>query len=1106
MTEKPWFGVLGALVAGVDGGGRMELGGRKQRELLGMLLLNANRCTPAGAIADGLWGGKPPASAEITLRTHISHLRRRLATIGAQDALVTRRASYGLFVSQDQVDATQFEHLTIEGQKALDLGEFARAAQLLAEGLNLWRGSVLEDLGPPEFATTEAARLEELRRTALEHRIDADLALGQHHAVIAELERLIVEHPFRERLHCRLMLAMYRSGRQADALAVSARVRRLLADELGVDPSPALSEMETAILRHDPDLAHTAKKSRQPVMPGVPPGASTKYRPPTSARAQVLRARLIDALRAAGGRRLTVIHGPAGFGKTTLAAQWRDVLIEQGVGVAWLTIDSEDNNVAWFLAHLIEAVRIVRPALAEDLRKALEEKGEDAGRFVLTALINDVDEVGTTVAVMIHDWHRITDPATIEAMAYLLDHASHHLQVVVTSRTRAGLPLGRMRVRDELAVIDSAALRFDTSEARSFLVDICGLDLDATDVAHLEQSTDGWVAALQLASLSLRDCDDPAALIRRITGRHHAIAEYLAENVLDKLDSAMLDFLMATSVTERISGDLASALIGGGNGRALLEEAEDRDLFLRRLDDEREWFRYHHLFAEFLQRRLARDHPERIPSLHAAASRWFTKQNMLSEAVDHALAAGDEEFAIELTEQRGVHLTQNAQMGLLLAVMSKLPPHIVSVSPRLQVLIAWANALLQRPTAALAALAAVESAIGERTMPTSEVRDLRVEADVIRATMKCFIDRLDGVDELVYEALSRPDTLPAYVVASASCVASVTAIHRFDFDGARELQDWADPYHRQTSGPFTTVFQHCLVGMAAHEQLDLDEAQRRYREALRVARGGGTHSHAVQLASALLGSVLYVRGQVDEAERLIEDSYQSDYEGGIPEFMIARYVLAARIKAIRGDRAAAAERLDAGACVAAAMDLPRLQAQVDQERSRLGLPITDPPDGDALPDDGTGHITAQLRDETRILGLLGDDPDLGCQRAQEWVQRLEPQGRPHALLQSRRLLAVALDAAGRTEEAKQIVAEVAAQCAELGMARFLLDGGPRMVALVAALRDDLNSGRWNAGWPAVSPSFLSTPMTGVPREHSGRSESAGSSGSSPHGVAPGPHK
>src|SRR5262249_18238955 len=262
-------------------------------------------------------------------RSHVSHLRHRLADIGAHDVLVTRQAGYGLFVGPDQVDAAQFEHLLVMGREALGLGEPERAAQLLTSALDLWRGSVLDGLGPPEFANTEAARLEELRLVALDHRMDADLALGQHHAVIAELERLVVAHPFREPLHCQLMLALYRSGRQADALAVSSSVRRHLADELGVDPSPAVRDLdsrgrrrrdrEPAVLRHDPALQLAQSQVDDTASPAVPPSALTKSPPPTSAHSLIARARLIDTLRAGGRRRLTLIHAPAGFGKTTLA-------------------------------------------------------------------------------------------------------------------------------------------------------------------------------------------------------------------------------------------------------------------------------------------------------------------------------------------------------------------------------------------------------------------------------------------------------------------------------------------------------------------------------------------------------------------------------------------------------------------------------------------------------------------------------------------------------------------------------------------------------------------------------------------------------------------
>jgi serine/threonine-protein kinase PknK len=1039
-----------------------------------LLLINVHRCVPAGRIADALWRGDPPAGADITLRTHVSHLRHRLAAIGAQDALITRKAGYGLFVRPDQVDVGQFEDLLELGRKALGLGEDERAARLLGEALSLWRGSVLDDLGPPEFANTEAARLEELRLVALDHRIDADLALGKHHAVIAELERLVVAHPFRERLHCQLMLALYRSSRQADALAVASSVRRRLADELGVDPGLALQDLETAILRHDPALLLAGEERHDLAMPGVPRGALTKYRPPTPARSLVTRARLIERLCAGGRRRLIVIHGPAGFGKTTLAAQWREVLIDEGVAVAWLTIDSDDNNVVWFLAHLIEAVRSVRPTLAEGLQQVLEARGNEAGRYALTSLINEIHEGGTRIAVVIDDWHRITGAATIEAMAYLLDHGGHHLQVVVTSRTRAGLPMGRMRVRDELIEIDGAALRFDLSESHAFLVDLGGLALDEREVADLEHTTDGWVAALQLASLSLRDCDDPATVISRMSGRHHAIDEYLAENVLDSLEPEMLDFLMATSVLDRISGDLASALAGVGHGQALLEQAESRDLFLRRLDEEREWFCYHQLFAEFLQRRLERDQPERIARLHATASRWFAEHDVLREAVDHAIAAGEEERAVELMELHGIELTQHAQTSTLLALVSRLPSDFVARSPRLQLTAAWANMLLQRPAAACVALDALESAAEKRALSAPELRDMRVEADVIRAVMECFADHTAGVDELISECLSRPETLPPNVVASAALVASFVEIYRFDFEAARRWQDWAGPYHERAGGPFTEIYGHCLAGMALHEELDVAQAERCLREALRVARrSGATHSHAGRLACALLAELLYERGEVDEADRLLNESYPLGAEAGVVENMIARYVTGARIKAVRGDRNAAAGHLDGGAHVAATLGLPRLRAHVDNERTRLDLPVAPPvAHGDALPDGGLGQITAQLRDEAEIRGLLADQPDLACERAHAWVQRLVRQDRPRALLQANRLLVAALSAAGRTDEAKQALATVAAQCAERGMVRYLLDGGLGVIALLAELRDDLQSGQWRPTWRAIPPAFL----------------------------------
>lgn len=1020
MTGVPEFGILGPLTVSRGGGQPIDLGGPKQRELLALLLLHPNRCLSADRIADAIWHGAPPASADVTLRAHVSRLRSRLASVGVHDVPVTQKAGYGVFVSRGQIDSARFEDLLEEGQEALQTGNTESAAGVLREALSLWRGAVLEDLGQPQFAAAETARLEELRLVAVGHRIDADLALGRHHALIAELESLSAAHPFRERLHAQLMLALYRSGRQAEALRVGAELRRRLGADLGVDPSPDLRDLETAILQQDSKLQLVDGGRRQVTV-------STKYRPPTAARRLVSRERLIEKLRGGGRRRLVIIHGPAGFGKTTLAAQWRKVLADDGTAVAWLTIDEDDNNVVWFVTDLIEAVRTVRPTLARQLRQVLEERGPTVIRQVLTSFIDEIDTGGASVIIVIDDWHRITEAATIDALTYLLDHCGPHLQVMVISRTRSNLPVSRMRARDELIEIDSQAMRFDTAESRTFLLEVCELALDDTHVASLERTTDGWVVGLQLASLSLRDCRDPGTVISRMSGRDHTIGEYLAENVLDSLEPELRDFLMATSVTERVSGDLASTLTGTSQGRARLEDAEHRDLFLRRLDPDGEWFRYHQLFAEYLHRRLERDHPERVAPLHATASRWFAEHGLLREAVDHAIAADDAERAVKLIELFGVDLIRQAKVSTFRGLVSKLPAHIIAHRPRLQLAVGWASAMLQQPVAARAALEAFDNAVSADGLPDADLRAARLEADVLRAMLDSWADRIAGVEELLSECLSEPEAAPPFLVSVAANVAAFMALWRFDFDAARGWQQWATPY-QDNENPFSRIYGHCLAGMAAREQLDDVGAERCFREALALAEsyGGISHSDAELLAGALLGELLFERGEVGEAERLLDDSYEFGSSGGTVEFLILRHVVSARVKAARGDLETAAVRLNEGARFAAALGLPRLRAHVDNELTRLGLPIVGgrrrAEQDDALPHGGLGEATAQIRDETLIRGLLAEHPDIACRRALEWVERLAPQGRPRAFLRAKRVLAEAMAVANRSAGAGQFPA------------------------------------------------------------------------------------
>ncbi|HEX2285802.1 MAG TPA: AAA family ATPase, partial [Mycobacterium sp.] len=815
----------------------------------------------------------------------------------------------------------------------------------------------------------------------------------------------------------------------------------------------------------------------------TPPAPATRFRLPVSTKPLVERGRLIDILRAEQRKKLTVIHGPTGFGKSTLAAQWAKVLSADGVAVAWLTVDDDDNNVVWFVSHLIEAIRTVAPALATELGEVLEEHGDEAERYVLTSLINEIDQSGIRMTLVIDDWQRVTDPATVAALRYLLDNIPEGLTVVVTGRSVSGLPMSRMRMYDELLEIDATALRFDTEESEDFLVGLSGLDLDHNDVEELTVKTDGWVAALQLASLSLRGRDDPAQLIGTMTGRHHAISEFLAENVLDTLEPSMLDFLLATSITERICGDLASALSGVPDGQAMLEQVEERDLFLRRIDEQ--WFRYHQLFLDFLRHRLERDQPQWVAELHRTAAQWFAEHRLVSEAVDHALAAGDEQRAVQIVENDGIYLVKNSQMATLIGLMGKLPPTVVQSHPRLQLALAWASVILHRIPATEQALALVESTLAASGLSDDEIADVRAEAGVVRGIAALRTDRVAGIDEHIAPCLARRDRLHPFAVAACANVATFSAAYRYDLDEVNRIRAWAAPYLERSRDTFNAVNGLCFAGIGHRLQLDIPAAENCFRTALRMAkRSGGSHSYTARLASSLLGELLYERGDLDEAERLLDEGYKLGPEGGSVDFKIARYVIAARIKALQGDRHSAGQRLYEAIRVARALSLNRLRAMAEHERTRLGLPPHS--DSDVWPEtsydrrrqpvDAIDEITVQFEEASAIRVLIAhDDPanrELACRWAQEWVDRLAAQNRPQALLRARRLLGASLSAAGRVDEAKATVAAVAAQCAQLGMLRYLVDGGPYVAATLSDLQADQRAERWRPEWPDVPADFL----------------------------------
>jgi serine/threonine-protein kinase PknK len=845
----------------------------------------------------------------------------------------------------------------------------------------------------------------------------------------------------------------------------------------------------------------------------MPRAASVRFQAPAYVRNLIERRRLLAVLHAGRDRQLTLIHAPAGYGKTTLAVQWSRLLEADGATVAWLGLHGDDNSPPWFLAHLLEAVRRALPAAGEviaELGALLEQNPDDAERYTLAALIEQIGRHDGRFVLAFDDWHLVENPRVAAGLVHLLDFAPSNLSVVLTSRTRPALPLSRLRVRGQLTEIDADLLRFDSDEARAFLVDLNGLHLAAADVERLSAGTDGWVAALQLVSLSLRDCADPSELIRRFSGRHHSIGEYLAENVLDALPADVLDFLLATSVCDRLCGDLAAAVSDRPDGQAMLEELERRDLFLRPLDQEREWFRYHHLFADYLRRRLERDHPCRIAGLHAAAATWFAEHGLVNEAVTHALAAGDTAGATDLVERHGMPLVEHSRMGTLLGLVSRLPADAVSTRPRLLMSVAWANCLLQRSTAAQLALdrlRAVLPASGSDGRATGtdaegEPGEMLSEADIVQACIDIYGDRTDRAEHLAAPGLQRWQTYRPWVIAVAANIQTFVDLHSFRFDVARARQRWARPFQDRTTGPFAGVYGRCFAGLAAFAQLDLAAAEEHLDDAVTLARtSAGRHSHAAQLAGALLGELRYERGDLDEAQRLLEESRELGAESGVVDFMLASYTTLARIRALRGDPAAASELLVEGGQVADRLGLPRLAAGVVAERVRLLLAARRPRDAcraaQAMPDGSACHAgiaTAieQARTVTlaRVRSAEGDHA--GAIRLLETlVEESAAAGLPRVEVVARVQLAVANRRACRPQAARRALVPALRRAALAGLQRSVLDGGPEAVATVAELHDGTGVGHRTGDADAVPPDYLAALLTvaarDTPQPASGRS-------------------
>ena len=422
------------------------------------------------------------------------------------------------------------------------------------------------------------------------------------------------------------------------------------------------------------------------------PRLATKLHRPLPRAQFVRRSQLAARLTQGVMGPLTLVSAPAGFGKTTLLAQW---LAESDMPGAWLSLEPGDNEPVRFLSYLIAALQTLVPHLGVEALTLLQMPPPAAAETVLTLLTNDVGSHGRDggdFALVLDDYHVLDAKPIDHALTYLLEHLPPHMHLVIATREDPDLPLARLRARGHLTEVRAVDLRFTASEAAAFLNQVMGLTLSAADIATLADRTEGWIAGLQLAALSLQGHQDVPGFIRAFAGDHRYIVDYLVAEVLQRQPAPVHSFLLQTSILDRLRGPLCDAVTGQEEGNARLEALERGNFFVVPLDDKRHWYRYHHLFADVLSAQLLAEQPDQVATLHQRASEWYEQHGSVADAILHALAAADFARAADLVELALPAMRRSKQEATVLGWLKVLPDELLRCRPVLSVY--YAGALL----------------------------------------------------------------------------------------------------------------------------------------------------------------------------------------------------------------------------------------------------------------------------------------------------------------------------------------------------------------------------------------------------------------------------
>ena len=663
--------------------------------------------------------------------------------------------------------------------------------------------------------------------------------------------------------------------------------------------------------------------------------ATKLYIPPPRAKI-VLRLRLIERLNEGFslGCKLTLISAPAGFGKTTLVSEWVTGCDKK---VAWLSLDEGDNDPSRFLSYIIAALQTIKAEIGAGLLVALQSPQPPSTEAILAVLLNEITTIPDHFVLVLDDYHVIdakpVDGSTSvdEALTFLLEHLPPHMHLAIATREDPHMPLARLRARGQLTELRAADLRFTSSEAAEFLNQVMGLNLTTENIIALETRTEGWIAGLQLAALSMQGHEDASDFIQSFTGSHHFVLDYLMEEVLLLQSESIQTFLLRTSILERLCGPLCDSVLLDScvsgqetassqetvSSQETLEYLEHANLFIVPLDNERRWYRYHHLFAELLRQRLHQSDTSptaeggSVAELHRRASQWYEDNGLELEAFQHAAAANDVERAIRLMEGKGIPLHYHFVVTTILNWLASLPTTVLDAKPLLWVRYA-SMALVTGQTAGVEQrLQAAETAIAaalQGTEPDDETRDLIGQIAAARATLALLQYRIEDIVALSYRALEylSPNNLSFRFTA----IWALGVFYQVQGDRAAAERALSEALSiSQMSGKnFHMTLASNGLGQVQESQNQLYKAAATYQSGLKLA---GDYPHPTSASQTYLGlaRICYEWNDLDTAERYGQQSLLLMRQFDQDNLFIISEVFLARLKLARGDVTGAAAML-----------------------------------------------------------------------------------------------------------------------------------------------------------------------------------------------------